>query len=44
MEIKQTLLKAPKDLHKEFKNYAYDNDMSIHDAILVLVKKGLEKA
>lgn len=43
METKQTLLKAPKDLHKGFKDYAYDNNISVHDAILVLAEKGLKK-
>jgi len=43
METKQTLLKAPKDLHKHFKDYAYEHNISIHDAILILAEKGLKK-
>ena len=42
-ENKQTLLKTPKNLHKEFKDYAYEHNMSVHDAILTLAEKGLKK-
>lgn len=40
-KLKKTLLKTPKPLHKKFVDYAYDNDLTIHDTILELAEKGL---